>query len=41
MTKTLLQRIALATSVFVLVCAVWFWAGQVNEVLETLKLAYG
>jgi hypothetical protein len=41
MSKTLLERIAVGTSVFVLVCAIWFWSGQINDVLETLKLAYG
>ena len=41
MSKTLLERIALAISVFVLLCAAWFWSDQINDVLETLKLAYG
>lgn len=39
--KTLLEMIALFAASLVLVVAVWFWSGQIGDVLETLALAYG
>lgn len=41
MSKGLLEKLALTTSVLVLIAAVWFWTLQVGDVLETLRLAYG
>lgn len=41
MPKPLLERLAQIASAAVLVVAVWFWINQINNVLETLKLAYG
>ena len=36
--QQLLEKSALAVSVLVLVTAVWFWTGQLNDVLEFLAL---
>ena len=41
MPKSILERIAQFTSTAVLLVAVWFWIAQINDVLDTLKLAYG
>jgi len=41
MSRSTLEKIALVTSSGVLIAATWFWALQIGDVLETLKLAYG
>lgn len=41
MSKSTLEKIALVTSSFVLVAAIWFWSLEIGDVLDTLKLAYG
>ncbi len=41
MSKEHLEKIALAVSVVVILTGIWFWSGQVVEVIELLKMAYG
>ena len=41
MSKEHLEKIALAASVVVILTGIWFWSGQVVEVIELLKMAYG
>ena len=41
MSKTVIERLALAVSVGVLLVGGWFWYQQLGDVLETLRLAYG
>jgi hypothetical protein len=38
MSKPLLEKLSTALSLAVIACAVWFWAGQVGNVLEMLSL---
>ena len=35
------EKIALGTSILILMIAAWFWSGQIADVVETLTLAYG
>ena len=41
MSKTVLERLAIALSVLFIGVIVIFWLAQVNDVMETLCLAYG
>lgn len=41
MSQQLLERIALGATAGVIVGAIWFWALQVGDVIEILRLAYG
>ncbi len=41
MSKNILEKAALSLSIVVLGSAVWFWILQIQDVLETLRLAYG
>ncbi len=41
MSKNILEKAALSLSVLVLGSAIWFWTLQIQEVLDTLRLAYG
>ncbi|MEM7079683.1 MAG: hypothetical protein AAF513_13760 [Pseudomonadota bacterium] len=41
MGKTTIEKVAGVLSVVVLVAAVGFWAYQVTDVIEVLRLAYG
>jgi hypothetical protein len=41
MTKSLLEKLSIGLSVAVIACAVWFWAGQIGNVLEMLSLLEG
>ena len=41
MSKQLLEKLALAGGVLIVLGAAWFWALQVGDVLELLELAYG
>jgi len=41
MSQTARERIALGSSVTILIAAVWFWVIQIGNVLETLSLAGG
>lgn len=38
--KALLEKTAIATGIAILVAAVWFWGLQVQDTLDTLRLAY-
>ena len=41
MSKNILEKAALSLSVVVLGSAAWFWILQIQDVLDTLRLAYG
>ncbi len=41
MNQAMLEKIAIALSVLVIVSAVWFYSVQIMDVLELLELAYG
>ena len=41
MSRKTLQRVAVGYGVLVLAAAAWFWARQVQSVIELLRLAYG
>ncbi len=41
MSKNILEKAALSLSVLVLGSGIWFWILQIQEVLDTLRLAYG
>ena len=41
MNQAMLEKIAIALSVLVIVSAVWFYWVQIIDVLELLELAYG
>jgi len=41
MQTPLREKIALTLSIAVLGLAVWFWSGQIQDVLELLEMAYG
>ena len=38
--KALLEKTAIATGVVIVLAAVWFWGLQVQDTLDTLRLAY-
>jgi hypothetical protein len=38
--KTLIERLAIACGIAIIIAASWFWNEQVGDVLETLRLAY-
>ena len=39
--RELLERTAIGVACIVVVATGWFWALQVMDVIETLRLAYG
>ena len=41
MNVKLLEKVAAAVSVAILLTAIWFWSGQIQSVLELLEMAYG
>ena len=41
MSRNLLEKAALSLSLVILGSAAWFWVLQVQDVLDTLRLAYG
>lgn len=41
MSRKHIERIARATSIIVLLAVAAFWVGQVGDVIEMLRLAYG
>jgi len=41
MSQSLLEKLALMTSVAVIAGGTWFWVLMIGDVLETLRLAYG
>ncbi len=38
--KALLEKTAIVTGVAILLAAAWFWGMQVQDTLDTLRLAY-
>lgn len=41
MSRSLLEKLALLSSVVIIGGGVWFWILMIGDVLETLRLAYG
>jgi hypothetical protein len=41
MSQSLLEKLAVMTSVAVIVGGIWFWILMIGNVLDTLRLAYG
>ena len=39
--KNILEKTSLAIGAAVVIGATWFWVVQIQNVIETLKLAYG
>ena len=39
--KSIIEKVAIAFGVCIVISALWFWSGQVGDVLEVLEMAYG
>jgi hypothetical protein len=39
--KNIIEKVALVFGVSIVIVAMWFWSGQVGDVLEVLEMAYG